>query len=380
MHKLKYLFTMVAAFITLSALTIDAYALYRAESETAHNAFSLSRILYVDFDAGGGSGNMTQTSIPLNKDTVLPDSSFSKQGYHFTGWSLALDGDTLPDINALIDAAIPDTQLTLYAVWAPNNYTVSFHDNESDSDAALPSDISCVYDTGTDLPDYEVNASDRLFLGWCLNADGNDTILSPSGKLFNLTDEENATVILYAQWEDESDGIIETNWNKQLDTDNDNNGTPDRMELKPNTRCLKDPSVKNHNDYACFCYAAVYVPTVSARFSNDAEDKIYDIAVLNTTPHWKLIYSKVSDSALTKSLYIYRYDTVLEAYGSLNLNSYHSLRHADRSTDVMSSFRIQDFEACPALEDSIDIEAMLIEAVVPESEADELAKATLDAS
>ncbi len=379
MHKPRYLLTMIAALFAVSVFTLDSYALYRAESETAHNAFGISRILYVDFDAGGGSGSMTRMSIPLNSDTVLPDSTFTKQGYHFTGWSLSQDGDALSGVSALLEADITDTQLTLYAVWTPNSYTVSFRD-DSGSITALPSDIDCVYDTAAPLPDYEAHVSDRLFLGWRLGSDDNGTLLSPSAKIFNLSDQQDAVVTLYAHWEDESDGIIETNWNKALDTDSDGNGTLNRMELKPNSRCLKDPSLKNHNDYDCYGYMALHVPTVLARLSSDAEDKVYDIAVLNTTPHWKLIYSKVSEDTAVKSVYIYRYDTVLAAYGSLNVSPNHSIRHADRSTDIMSSFRIQDFESCPVLDSSIDVEAVLIEAVVSESEADELARDAFNAA
>lgn len=368
---LRTILAMLITAFTITGISVDSFAFYTARSGTVSNAFNLSRVVYLSFNPGSGSGSMPELSLTLNDKAKLPDNEFTKTGYHFAGWSLASGSAVLSDAEDLQSLAASDTQLTLYASWSPNSYTVNFVDNVSDG--TVPKDLTCTYDKASSLPAYNAVKDDMLFIGWSPTSDGSDTILSPSGSIYNLCKDNGGRITLYAQWEDESAGLIETDWNRLLDTDSDNNGTLDRLELKSNSKVIKDPSVKNLTDAACYAYIAVRIPAVSARLSGADSTSVHDIALLNTNSHWKLIKSQISSSASAKSLYIYRYDTVLKAHGSTELSPNHTLRHADRSTDLMNSFTIQNFAVCPAISNSIDVSAVLIEAIVTESEADELA-------
>ena len=78
--------------------------------------------------------------------------------------------------------------------------------------------------------------------------------------------------------------------------------------------------------------------------------------------------------------FAYRYDTQLKVYGAADSNPYHDLRHADRSTDLMSGFTVKNFTACPALTSSIDVCGVFIEAAAPVSEADAMALETLSSA
>ena len=374
----KSVITLLLAALSGAAMAADSFAFYYAQSVAISNAFNISPVLYISLNPGSGSGNVSELSLVLNDETVLPDNNFSKTGYHFKGWSLASDVLVLSDASALLTESGMQTSLTLYAQWAPNSYTVSFQDNTVNG--TLPESLSCTYDTAAALPTYNAAADDMLFLGWSTSADGTDTIISPTATLYNLSDEDGSSVTLYAQWEDESTGLIETNWNKHLDKDSNNNGTPDRLELKSNASIIKDPSVKNLTEEDCYAYISVSVPAVFATLLGESSEAVHDIAVLNITPHWQLVSSRISTASADSSLYIYRYDTVLKAHGSTSLSSNHPLRHADRSTDLMSSFCIQDFAACPATAASIDVEALLVEAIITENEADELAVLKLTGS
>ena len=367
----RTILAMLLTAFTVTGMSMDSFAYYHVQSGAVSNAYNLSPVLYISFNPGSGSGSMPEASLVLDDKAVLPANQFTKTGYHFAGWSLGTDGSVLSDARDLLNKSNGSTRLTLYASWSANSYTVSFEDNIVGG--AVPKALSCTYDKAASLPSYNAAQDDMLFIGWSTDADGAGTILSPSSSIYNLSAVDGGRITLYAQWDDESAGLIEPNWNRQLDTDSNNNGTPDRLELKSNSKIIKDPSVKNLTDKACYAYIAVAIPAVSARLSGEASASVHDIAVLNTTSHWKLVKSKVSSSASAKSLYIYRYDTVLKAHGSSELSPNHTLRHADRSTDLMSSFSIQNFTSCPAVSNSIDVRAVLIEAIVTESEADTLA-------
>lgn len=376
MYRPKRLFLLLAAFSFIFLGSLSSYAYYSSEYSAVKNSFSISRILYLSFDSGGGNGTMDRQSLPLTADSVLPSCKFTKTGYKFKGWSTASGGAVLADTSALNKASGSSTALTLYAGWSPISYTVSFKDNTGSG--TLPKSMSCGYDTGYDIPVYSTAASeDTLFTGWSTAADGTAAILSPSSRIYNLSTSDGAVVTLYAQWEDESSDIIEPNWDRRLELDSNNNGTADRLELKSGGTCIKDPSVKNHTSKDCYGYVMISVPTVSARRSGDSSAKVYDLAVPDITSHWKLVSSSVSNSTDTKSVYIYRYDTVLKAHGSTALSANHSLRHADRSTDIMNSFHIPAFSSCPSVSASLDLKAAFIEASVDTSEADALAKKSL---
>lgn len=357
--------------ILIIAAVSNAYAFYSAESAIAVNSFSLSKIYRVDFDPGEGTGSMPGISIASTGTDLLPRCGYTKEGYHFKCWRNEANRDMIPDASGGDALISNDTHIKLTALWTPNTYTVHFEDDEADG--ALPADISCSYDSSVSIPAYAADYPDHLFLGWSLDADGKGRILSPSSPIYNLSSENEATVTLYAVWEDESDGIIETGWNKAVDTDADGNGTPDRNELKPGDKCLKDPSVKNHSSKTVYAYLTVSIPTVEAVSGSDGSVKLCDVAELNITPYWTPIKSYPAQSDSQKSKYIYRYDKPLKAHGSTEANPYHPLRHADRSMDLMSGFSIKAFDSCPDLSASIDIDALLIEACISEEEADEAA-------
>ena len=338
----------------------------------AVNSFSLSKIYSVEFDPGEGNGTMPDISIASTGTAFLPHCSFTKEGYHFKCWRNEGNRNMIPDTAGGDTLISSDTHIKLTALWTPNTYTVHFEDSKA-TGGTLPSDISCSYDSSVATPSYTADYPDHLFLGWSPEADGTGRLLSPLAPIYNLSSENEATVTLYAVWEDESDGIIETGWNKALDSDTDDNGIPDRNELKPGDKCLKDPSVKNHSERSVYAYMTVSIPTVEARLSADSSAVLYDIADPDITPHWKLIKSYPAGTDAQKSQYIYRNDKPLKAHGSTEANPYHSLRHADRSTDLMSGFRIKAFTSCPDISDSIDIDALLIEACISEAQADEAA-------
>ena len=373
MNKPKYLLLCCFCLSLIIAAGSDTYAFYSAESSLAANSFSLSKIYSVEFDPGEGNGTMPSISIASTGTAFLPRCSFTKEGYHFKCWRNESNRDMIPDTAGGDTLISSDTQIKLTALWTPNTYTVHFEDDKATDTGTLPADISCSYGISVSMPAYTADYPDHLFLGWSLEADGTGRLLSPLAPIYNLSSENEATVTLYAVWEDESDGIIETGWNKALDSDADGNGIPDRNELNPGDKCLKDPSVKNHSSKSVYAYMTVSVPTVEAGLSSDSSAGLCDIAELDITPHWKLIKSYPAGSDSQKSQYIYRYDKPLKAHGSTEANPYHSLRHADRSTDLMSGFQIKAFSSCPDISDSIDIDALLIEACISEAEADEAA-------
>ncbi len=78
----------------------------------------------VTFNANGGVGNMDPQTITVDEATALNPNQFTREGYGFLGWTEDPEGtEYLFEDKALITF---DEDLTLYAQWQPNTYTVTF--------------------------------------------------------------------------------------------------------------------------------------------------------------------------------------------------------------------------------------------------------------
>ncbi len=86
---------------------------------------------YVNYDANGGDGEMPMSIIKVGEEQELQSNSFSKTGYTFAGWSHYTDtGVTVYENEQVVcDIAGIGESITLYAVWTPINYTITYNTN-----------------------------------------------------------------------------------------------------------------------------------------------------------------------------------------------------------------------------------------------------------
>jgi uncharacterized repeat protein (TIGR02543 family) len=79
----------------------------------------------ISFNANGGSGTMDQTIV--DNIGILPANAFTRAGYTFAGWATSADGAVeYADEAAITANAETKGAYTLYAVWTPENYTISY--------------------------------------------------------------------------------------------------------------------------------------------------------------------------------------------------------------------------------------------------------------
>ena len=94
----------------------------RAENHTLY-AHWTAKSHKVVFDGNGAtSGGMDDLDVTYDTK-VNPTCRFEKTGYSFTGWSYAKDGDVVDDLSGKVDT------VTVYAIWKPNTYKVTFVTN-----------------------------------------------------------------------------------------------------------------------------------------------------------------------------------------------------------------------------------------------------------
>jgi uncharacterized repeat protein (TIGR02543 family) len=95
-----------------------------AYEATSSTSISIQVSSIITFSTNGGVGTAPTQLTYLNADITLPaGTGLSKSGYTFGGWSTTNNGA------ALSATYSSTTSRTLYAVWTPNTYTITFNPN-----------------------------------------------------------------------------------------------------------------------------------------------------------------------------------------------------------------------------------------------------------
>ncbi len=126
----------------------------------------------------------------------------TKTGYIFGGYYTEKDGNGTQYVDANGVCVNNRYQIagdvTLYAKWTPITYTVEYDGNPSHDGATAAS--SHTYDEKKALTPNGYQRSGYKFAGWNTKADGSGKHYADQESVKNLTDINNATVTLYAQW------------------------------------------------------------------------------------------------------------------------------------------------------------------------------------
>ena len=153
-----------------------------------------------DKNDAGASGTMPAQTITYGSSAKLTACTFTKTGWTFAGWATTSGGDVVYADGASYIMGTAD--VTLYAKWTINSYTVTYDGNGS-TGGITPTDSS-LYDYGATVTVLGntgnlVKTQDLisfLFTGWNTAANGSGTGYIES----NTFDMGDANVILYAQW------------------------------------------------------------------------------------------------------------------------------------------------------------------------------------
>jgi uncharacterized repeat protein (TIGR02543 family) len=167
---------------TMPESNVTLYAVWTPNTYTLH------------YNANGGSGAMPDKSAPTGTAFNLANNSFTRAGYTFAGWSERAEGPKRFNNGELY--TMPASDVTLYAVWTPNIYTLSFNANNTDSGSSgsmseIRSEIGSEFPLMKNLfvrPGYR-------FAGWGIAAAG--PVVYEENAAFTMPGND---ITLYAQW------------------------------------------------------------------------------------------------------------------------------------------------------------------------------------
>lgn len=147
----------------------------------------------VIFDANGGTGTMSDKTMPCGKDAALTKNAFTRTGYSFLGWATTRSATsaTYSDGASVNLSSTKDDEKTLYAVWKENSYEVIFDYNDG---SGAKKTISQTYNAYYVLPATPTR-SGYTFAGWWTDETSGSEITS-SQKFTNTSG-----ITLYAHWQ-----------------------------------------------------------------------------------------------------------------------------------------------------------------------------------
>ena len=163
------------------------------------------------FDGNGATkGTMRDmTGLSIGKTYTLSANRFTKDGYHFVGWNTDPDGngESYKDKQKVSDLDLYGGEITLYAAWEQNTYTVTFNGSggtyipEGSTRAVNTYTQQLVYDEEEILEKLRFARNGYSFAEW--NTKKNGTGLSYADQergVHNLTVKNNGRATLYAVW------------------------------------------------------------------------------------------------------------------------------------------------------------------------------------
>jgi uncharacterized repeat protein (TIGR02543 family) len=169
-------------------LTYGAGAIYTVgASAVTLTAQWVPDVYSISYDWNGGSGSTTSsdTFTVGNSAVVLPlVTSHTKDGFEFGGWALTPTGTTVGL------SYTPTSSLTLYAVWGPGTFTVSYNANGG---SVGTSSASVANGSSANLP--TPTRDNYVFNGW-YSASSGGTLVGAAGASY--LPAQSST--LYAQW------------------------------------------------------------------------------------------------------------------------------------------------------------------------------------
>ncbi len=150
----------------------------------------------VTFDPSGGRGvNPTTKSVNHGSKTSAPSTPPTRIGYTFDGWFVKKTDGSLESTSFVFSNTNITADITLYAKWTINQYTVTF--DPSGGRGVNPTTKSVNHGSKTSAPSTPPTRIGYTFDGWFVKK--TDGSLESTSFVFSNTDIT-AAITLYAKW------------------------------------------------------------------------------------------------------------------------------------------------------------------------------------
>ena len=150
----------------------------------------------VTYNANGGSGAPGNQTKTHDVNLTLSGTKPTRSGYTFASWNTNASGTGTTYASG--STYTSNANLTLYAQWTPNNYTIVFDGNGATGGSTAS--MSMKSDESKNLTANGFYKTGHSFKNWNTQANGNGTSYADQQSVKNLAVNGSGTVTLYAQW------------------------------------------------------------------------------------------------------------------------------------------------------------------------------------
>lgn len=171
----------------------SSYTYGERSSGTSYHTVGKLASHTVSYNANGGSGAPGNQTKWYGSTLTLSSTKPTRTGYTFQGWATSAGGGVAYQPG---QAYGNDANITLYAVWKANTWTVKYNANGG---SGAPADQTKTYGQTLKLSTTKPIRTDYNFMGWATskaNADAG-TVTYAAGANYTA----NAAITLYAVWE-----------------------------------------------------------------------------------------------------------------------------------------------------------------------------------
>ena len=147
----------------------------------------------ITYNLNGGTNNIINPASYNVETATIKLENATKTGYTFGGWYTdeACTEAKTEIVKGSIGAVI------LYAKWTANKYTVKFNANGGKGEMTVQ---TFTYDIEQALTANTFTRGDYTFAGWSIHEGSSAVEYEDKESVINLTEENNGTITLYAQW------------------------------------------------------------------------------------------------------------------------------------------------------------------------------------
>lgn len=190
----------------------------------------------ITYNLDGGTNSSKNPSKYYITTSTITLKNPSKKGYSFKGWYS--DKKFKNKVTKIKKGSTGD--VTLYAKWSANKYTIKFNGNGSTS-GKMKNMTSCKYGTSYQLTKNSYKKKGYTFAGWNTKKDGSGKSYDNKEKVKKLTSKNGGNVTLYAQWKKTKYTI-----SYNLKGGKNNSKNPSKYYVTTSTIKLKNPTKKGY--------------------------------------------------------------------------------------------------------------------------------------
>lgn len=188
----------------------------------------------IAYNLNGGTNNKSNPNKYNKKTKTIKLKNPTKAGYTFAGWYK--DAKFKKKITSIKKGS--KGNITLYAKWTANTYTIKFNKNGATS-GKMSNQTKVKYDANVKLNANKFAKKGYAFVGWNTKKDGKGKMYTDKASIKNLVTKNKGTITLYAIWGNE----FKITYNLNGGTNNKANPSKYKLNTEVN---LKNPTKKDN--------------------------------------------------------------------------------------------------------------------------------------